>query len=134
MASPNAVVALRLRQSATYRTVSQGYREAWVTACLKVPAGRLDRPEDNEVFEVAVGDTISSVAKERLNQYGLGVGIEFTIAKTRAGRSLELHCKHFGKKKDNYYKLKDSVVRRDPVTGEILSDRKRDKDNQRTGC
>jgi len=71
------------------------------------------------VFEVAPGETISSVAKERFNQYGLSVGIEFTIAKTRAGRSIEIHCKHFGEEKDNFYKLKSPIVRKDAVTSEI---------------
>ena len=83
MASPNAAAALRLRQSATYRVTSKPYQDAWVAACLK--ADQLACPQDGEVFEVAPGETISSVAKERFNQYGLSVGIEFTIAKTRAG-------------------------------------------------
>lgn len=97
-------------------------------------AGRLDCPGDGKVFEVAPGDTISSVAKERFNQYGLAVGVEFVIAKTRAGRSIEIHCKHFGEDKANKHKSKDSLVRKDPVTGEVKSDRVRDRTDQRTGC
>jgi len=58
------------------------------------------------------GESVSAVAKERFNQYGLAVGIEFTIAKTRAGRSLEIHCKHFGDEKANKHKLNDSLVRK----------------------
>ncbi|KAK5948003.1 hypothetical protein OHC33_010987 [Knufia fluminis] len=134
IASPNAAVALRLRQTATWRAVSPSYRDAWVAACLEVPESLLDCPQEGEVFEIAPGESISSVAKERSNQYGLAVGIEFTIAKNRAGRSLEIHCKHFGDEKDNKHKLKDSLVRKDPVTGELQSDRRRNRDDQRTGC
>ena len=134
MASPNAQVALRLRGSSTYRVVSQSFRDAWVTACLKLPASSLECPQDGEVFEVAPGDSISSVAKERFRMYGLAVGMEFTIAKVRTGRSVEIHCKHFGVEKDNFHKIKDLVVRKDPVTGELKSDRKRNRDDQRTGC
>lgn len=134
MASPNAAVALRLRQTPTWRVVSPSFREAWVTACLKVPVGCLGCPQDGEVFEVAPGGSISTVAKERFLQYGLAVGIEFVISKTRTSRSLELTCKHFGDEKSNKHKLKDSMVRKDPVTGELESDRSRNRNDQRTGC
>ena len=83
----------------------------------------MECPREGEVFEVAPSNSISSVAKERFSHYGLAVGLEFVIAKVRAGRSLEIHCKHFGDKTANKHKLEDSLVRKDLVTGEVASDR-----------
>ena len=44
-----------------------------------------------------------------------------------------MNYKHFSDTKDNFYKLNDPIVRRDPVTNKIVSNRKRDRNNLRTG-
>jgi len=64
MPSPNVAVALQLRQNASWHVASPSYREAWMLACLELSAGRLRRPLDGEMLEVALVDTFSSVAKE----------------------------------------------------------------------
>ena len=42
-------------------------------------------------------------------------------------------CKHFGEETSNKHRLEEKVVRRD-ADGQIVSDRKRNKDDRRTGC
>ena len=130
MASPNAAIALRLRQSRTFEVVPPPYRDAWLAACLEVPEGHLDPPGDGIVWEDPIGDRLSLKVKNRLNDYGLAAGYEFIIVKHRL-MSLKVACKHYGFTKLNTHKLKDDVVRKDPVTREIVSDRKRNKDDYR---
>lgn len=133
MASPNARTAM-LRQTRTYEILPLIYRDAWLAACEKQAEGHCDPPEDGEVWEEFPGEKLSTKIRDRMNSYGLIAGCEFVISKVCSGRSIEVTCKHFGFEKANKHNLKDEVVRKDPTTGEVLSDRKRDKDDHRTGC
>jgi hypothetical protein len=129
-----AAHATDFRQTDTYRILPETYRDAWLDACVKLPAGHHLPPQDGDIFEIAVGESVSEKVRDRLNDYGLVAGCEFVVTKTRALDSIEFSCKHWGQKRTNKHKLKDDVVRKDPVTGELLSDRQRDKDDHRAGC
>src|SRR4051794_35873367 len=98
-------LAADLRQSETFRVLPQAYRDAWLDACLKLPSGHHLPPSDGEVFELEHGDKITEKVRDRLNNYGLVAGCEFTISKARQGVSVEVVCKHFGTTKDNFHNL-----------------------------
>ena len=122
-----------LRQSDTYKALPQAFQEAWVTACTRLPPSHHLPPANGHVFVPTDGQKLTVQAKDRLNDYGLVAGCEFVITKTRT-TSIELSCKHFGSTVDNFHNIQDAVVRRDPTTNQIISDRKRNKADRRTGC
>lgn len=130
MASPNASAAM-LRQSSTYSTIPDTYRAAWLDACLKLDS--CDAPKHGEVFTYALGEQVSHLVRDRLNDYGLAAGIEFVIGLHSKGASFEVRCKHYGGESANTHRLKDKVVVRDRE-GTITSDRVRNRDDGRTGC
>jgi hypothetical protein len=121
-----------LRESQTYSVLPDTYRKAWLDACSKQLEDRCAPPKDGDIFEELPGEVLSHKIRDRLNDYGLIAGIEFTIGKNRRGVSIEVICKHFGEETTNKRGLKDKVVRRDEE-GQIISDRKRNKDDRRTG-
>ena len=122
-----------LRQCDTYQALPGAFREAWVTACTRLPPNHHLKPSNGQVFVPVDGQKLTVQAKDRLNDYGLVAGCEFVITNTRTS-SIELSCKHFGAIVDDFHKIRDTLVQRDPTTNQILSHRKRNRSNQRTGC
>lgn len=124
--------AVILRQSRTYSILLKTYRDAWLDACLKQLEERYRSFKEGEVFECAPGEIINYFIRDRLNDYGLVINIEFVISKYRKGVSFEILYKHYNKTTVNLHRLNDKIIRKDKE-GKIASDRVRNRDNGRTG-
>jgi hypothetical protein len=137
MASPNAALALDLQQSATYQVVPEPFRDAWISTLLQYPPEDIEKPRNGEAFESRPKEELKDAISRRLNRYGLAAGCRFVVTANRLTQkkpSIEFSCKFHGKKKDNKWKLNDTLKRKDPVTGQLISDRQRDRTDHKFDC
>jgi hypothetical protein len=137
MASPNASLAQRLQQSPTYAVLGETYRQAWLQHCLKLGEDRISKPRTGEVFRTLPNAQMSKSILGRLNDYGIAAGCEFVTKSSDFKHwtpNITFLCSFHGTRKANKHKLKDELVRVDPITGERVSDRQRNKDDSRLGC
>lgn len=115
-------------------SASTGVPRSLAWCLLSVAKGHHLPPLDDQIFTCEQGEKISEIAKDRLNDYGLVVGCEFAVKKVRPGKSIELACKHHRLEKANRHGLQDPIVRTDSTTGEVISDRQRNRSDHRAGC
>lgn len=142
MASPNASLARRLQESKTFEKVDPRYREVWLRHCIELGEEGISCPQDGEIFFKRMDKTMTEIVLRRLNNYGFASGSFFMTTKNRMSSSppsIVFQClfhstKRVSHKKKGAQVPEDILVRKDPVTGEIIGSRQRERSDRRLGC
>lgn len=127
----------RLRASAVYGLLAQEDRNPWLKRCLELPEEWLTTPP---IKGEAASDVFKSLEQgiERAMAYGFYAGISWNLMRsTKEGgvkTRQDLFCKFHSVGTANKRHLQDTRVRIDPVTKQVVSDRKRNTTHSRCGC